>query len=79
MPTDVAALTREQFDALKGTTFLMRTSANETLPLEVLETEALATRPGAARGAFLVRFRSAERIGAPQASVHAGARDPGHT
>jgi hypothetical protein len=66
MTLDLASATKEMFDAHKGTTFLMRVTANETLALELLATEPLSTPAGATRTSFLVRFRAAERRVLPQ-------------
>ena len=65
---DLATITRADFDAHKGSTFTMRVSADATVSLELIAIEPLSTRPGAPREAFLVRFRSAEKTGVPQAT-----------
>jgi hypothetical protein len=66
MIVDLASVTREMFDAQKGTTFSMRVTPDETLALELLVTEPLSTPAGARRSSFLVRFRAAERRVLPQ-------------
>ena len=68
MAVDLATITKADFDALKGTTFMLRVASDRTLAVELIETEALATRPGAQRGSFLVRFRSAEKTAVPQST-----------
>ncbi len=66
MPLDLATVTKEQFDAHLGTTFLMRVSPEQTLALELFATEPLSTPTGAVRRSFLLRFRAQERSARPQ-------------
>lgn len=66
MNVDLAALTKDQFEAHRGTTFVMRVGVEETVTVELVSTESLPTPKDAKRGSFLVRFRAAEKRVLPQ-------------
>jgi hypothetical protein len=62
---DLAAVTKETFDAHLGSRFVLRL-ADGVLELDLIETQPLPTRPHAPRAGFLLRFRSATRGYLPQ-------------
>lgn len=60
MSIDLATVTKDTFDAHLGSRFVLRL-ADRALDLDLIETQALPTRPNAPRAGFLLRFRSVVR------------------
>lgn len=66
MTVDLASVTKETFDPHTGSRFTMHVGAEQSLQVELLETEAIRSPPNAKRPSFVLRFRSKERSHVPQ-------------
>ncbi len=63
---DLAAVTKDVFDAQVGSRFTVRVAADHAFEVELVETRAVSTPLNAPRASFGLTFRSNERSHVPQ-------------